>query len=97
VSLKRIKAGALIFKGTVSRDEYFLKSNTVAGFKIISGLRNNFQSHRQLPECRNKQFEVGYRKAFSQFVRVFIEASYFSITRQQTNFKTIGAYKESTG
>jgi hypothetical protein len=31
-------------------------------FTIISGLRNNLQNHRRLPECRNKHFEEGFSK-----------------------------------
>jgi hypothetical protein len=43
-------------RGSVAMDSV-MKSNTVTRFKIISGLRNSFQNHRQVPVCRNKQFE----------------------------------------
>ncbi len=42
-----------------------LKSNAITSLKILSGLRNNLQNHRWLPECRNKHFEEGYWKDFN--------------------------------
>ncbi len=52
-------------KLTVNSPPDILKSNTITRFKIISSLRNNLQIHRQLPEFRNKHFEVGYWKDFT--------------------------------
>ncbi len=76
-----------------------LKSNTVTCFKIISGLLNNLQNHRQLPVCRNKQFERVTGRLF-KISKCFHGSKpklylFFSITRQQKNFQTISAYKES--
>jgi hypothetical protein len=80
-----------------------MKSNTITFFKFISSLRNSSQNHRQVPACRNKQFEEDYYllKGFSQKISVFIEASqnfifYFLHNKEAKNLKTIGAYIEST-
>jgi hypothetical protein len=62
-------------KLTANSTPEILKSNTISHFKIISGLQNNLQKHRQLPVSRNKQFEEGLLEGFSQLVSVFIEAS----------------------
>ncbi len=73
-----------------------LKSNTETCFKIISGLWNNLQNHRRLPVCRNKQFERVTGRLFKTS-KCFHRSKpklylFFSITRQQKNFKTILAH-----
>jgi hypothetical protein len=61
-----------------------LKSNIETCFKIISGLPNKLQNHRQLPACRNKQFERVTGR-LSDFIEASQNFAFYFLHNKATN------------